>query len=174
MKTENVLKHFFFCILVIVFISCDYSEENKSKSKKSNKSLNIEDALKETNQQIEKAVYANDYETLLKYYADDVVCASDFQPAIKGKNAVKENFMKQKKEGTKFHSFHADVEKMWEDENNIYEYGTYGLSVSSKATTHPYAFTGSYFMIWEKQKDKSYLIKYLISNLDFNPCKEFY
>jgi hypothetical protein len=58
-------------------------------------------------------------------------------------------------------------------DNEIYEYGTFGIAVSSNETKHPYAFTGSYFTIWEKQSDASYLIKYIISNYDFNPC-EYY
>lgn len=174
MKTQIVLFYLFICTLVFAFISCDYSKEGKQEKNVSTKSSNPEDALKETNRQIEKAIYESDYETLLKFYTDDAVCAGNFQPTLKGKNAIKESYLKQQKEGTKFHSFKTKTEKLWECDKNIYEYGTYGLSVSSNETKHPYAFTGSYFMIWEKQKDESYLIKYLISNLDFNPCKDYY
>ncbi len=174
MKTRSILFYLFLCVLVFAFISCDNSKESKQEKKGSTKSPDLEDALKETNRQIENAIYESDYETLLKFYTDDVVCVGNFQPALIGKNAIKENYLKQQKEGTKIHSFKAKAEKIWECGNDIYEYGTYGLSISSNETKHPYAFTGSYFMIWEKQKDKYYLIKYLISNLDFNPCKDFY
>lgn len=174
MNLKYVSGFFFCCILVAVMISCNNLKEADAQEKVSNLSSSIESVLTEINKKIETAIYNADYETLLKFYTDDAIVASDFQPAIKGKDAIRESYIKQKKEGTKFHSFNAKAEKIREVNNDIYEYGTYGLSVSSNETKHPYAFTGSYFMIWEKQKNDAYLIKYLISNLDFNPCNDFY
>ena len=66
------------------------------------------------------------------------------------------------KEGVKIHSFHGKIDNIWTDNSNIYEYGSYGLSFSSNETKHSFGVTGSYFMIWKKQKNNSYLIKYFI------------
>lgn len=174
MKLKYVSGFFFFFILIALMTSCNNPEKTEAQKKESNESSLLESVLMETNKKIEEALYESDYDTLLKFYTDDAIVVSDFQPAIKGKEAIRASYSKQKKEGTKFHSFNAKADKFWKVNNDIYEYGTYGLSVSSNETKHPYAFTGSYFMIWEKQKNDAYLIKYLISNLDFNPCNDFY
>jgi len=169
--------YLFFYLLVLSFISCENTNQGKQEKNylaDTTKSSNLEDSLKDINQEIENAIYNNDYETLLKYYADDVMVVPNFQPVLQGKDAVRESYLKQEKEGVKIHSFHAKTAKIWEDQNNIYEYGSYGLSFSSYKTKHPYAVSGSYFMIWEKQKNNSYLVKYFISNLDFNPCKDYF
>ena len=176
MKIRNSLLFLFFCCLALNLISCKGLIKNindKNASADSTSSLYIEDSLKVINQQIEDAIYKNDYETLLKFYADDVTIVPNFQPVLRGKNAVRESYLLQEKEGVKIHSFHTKIDKIWRSRTNIYEYGSYGLSFSSNKTKHPYGVTGSYFMIWEKQRNKPFLIKYFISNLDFNPCKDY-
>jgi ketosteroid isomerase-like protein len=173
MKT---IRSFLLLILIsftLVFISCDKKDNPKESNQVKNDTsavLSPEEALKEIGEQIQKAVLENDYETQLKFYAEDAVCVPSFQHALKGKREIRQAYMEQKKKGVKFHSFNANIDKIWKCDNEIYEYGTFGFAVSSRETKHPYAFTGSYFTIWEKQSDASYLIKYIISNYDFNPC----
>ena len=176
MKMKNFFLCLFFCFLAFNLISCKgliKSINDKSAAADSTSSSYFEDSLKVINQQIEEAIYKNDYETLLKFYTEDVTIVPNFQPVLKGKNAVRESYLKQEKAGVKIHSFHTKLDTIWRSRTNIYEYGTYGLSFSTNETKHPYAVTGSYFMIWEKQRSKPFLIKYLISNLDFNPCKDY-
>jgi ketosteroid isomerase-like protein len=167
MKSINFLKSLLLFILIVAFISC----ENKKEETKTVKQFsNLEEVLKETNQKIEKAIFESDYETLLKFYTDDVVFMPNFHSVLRGKSAVRESYEEQQKAKVKIHSFNARIDKIWSHGNEIFEYGTFGFAVSSRETKHPYAFTGAYFMIWEKQKDATYLIKYLISNYDFDPC----
>ncbi|MEJ2617198.1 MAG: DUF4440 domain-containing protein [Ignavibacteriaceae bacterium] len=175
MKINHLFLLCFF-IPVLILISCNNSNQvNQEKNglTDSTSAVNFQNSLKEINRQIEDAIYKGDYETLLKYYADDVIIVPNFQPVLYGKDAVRESYNKQEKEGIKINSFHAKTDKIWADKINIYEYGSYGLSFSSNVTKHPYGVTDSYFMIWEKQKNNSYLVKYFISNLDFNPCKDY-
>jgi ketosteroid isomerase-like protein len=174
MRKLKIMTCSLLCCMVLSLISCDLAKDNKQKKDETSNSGRPDTTLQGINRQIETAVYNNDYDTILKFYADDAVIASDFKPMLKGKNAIRESILEQKKDGSRINSFHAKADKMWGCNNNIYEYGTYGLSITSNVTKHPYAFSGSYFMIWERQNDKSYLIKYMISNLDFNPCKDFY
>ncbi len=176
MKIRNSFIYLLFCFLAFNFISCKGLIKNKNDnniSADSTKSSYFEDSLKVIGQQIEEAIYKGDYETLLKFYADDVTVVPNFQPVLKGKSAVRESYLQQEKAGVKIHSFHAKTDKIWRCKTNIYEYGSYGLSFSSNETKHPYGVTGSYFMIWEKERNKPFLIKYFISNLDFNPCKDY-
>ena len=177
MKIINSFIYLFFCFLAFNLISCKDLVKNikdKNANADSTESSYLDDSLNTINQQIEDAIYKGNYETLLKFYADDVIVVPNFQPVLKGKEAVRESYLKQVKAGVIIHSFHAKVDKRWRSRTNIYEYGSYGLSFSSIETKHPYGVTGSYFMIWEKERDKPFLIKYFISNLDFNPCKDYF
>ena len=78
--------------------------------------------------------------------------------------------IKTKKIGLKYHSFSGTPEDIWECEKFVYERGKFGMSVSSKDHPKPLAYHGSYFTIWQKENDGSLKIKYVIWNLDFNPC----
>lgn len=172
----KIIKSFLLLVLIsftLVFISCDKKDNPSQNNQVKNDSTTTsspEKILKEINEQLQKAVLENDYETQLKFYTEDAVCVPIFHSALKGKSEIRQAYMEQKKKGVKFHSFNANINKIWKCDNEIYEYGTFGFAVSSNKTKHPYAFTGSYFTIWEKQPDASYLIKYIISNYDFNPC----
>jgi ketosteroid isomerase-like protein len=126
--------------------------------------------LEKANKTISDAMLAGDYDTILSFYTDDVVLVPDFQPAVRGKSAVRESYAKQQKIGVTFHSFSATTEKIWSSGKEVYEYGTFGQAVSARDHAKPKAYYGSYFMIWEEQPDGALLIKYVIWNLGFNPC----
>jgi hypothetical protein len=77
----------FFLLLIIIsftlgFISCN-KKDNSSKSNQvkndTSAVLSPEEALKEIGEQIQKAVLEGDYETQLKFYAEDAVCVPSFQ-----------------------------------------------------------------------------------------------
>jgi len=161
-------------LLLYSFISCNNPKDESTVKPQQEKKVDFQDddfksILLGINSVLDKAVLDGDYETLLKYYTDDVILMPIFEPAIRGKDAIREEYKKNKKAGVKYHAFNGKPEKVWVSGDEVYEYGTYGLAVSSKETEYPYAFYGSYFMIWEKQPDSSYLIKYLITNLDHKP-----
>ena len=161
-------------LLLYSFISCnnpgEESKENlQQKQKAALQSGGFKSTLQGIRSVLDKAILDSDYETILKYHTDDVIIMANFRPAIKGKNEMREQYKKDKKAGVKLHAFNGKPEKVWASGDEVYEYGTYGLAVSSKDTEHPYAFYGSYFMIWEKQPDSTYLVKYLITNLDYKP-----
>jgi len=160
--------------LVILFLSCNKAQDESTINPlQEEKSDSLDDDFKSTLQEInsvmDKAILSGDYEVILKYYTDDVIVMPIFEPAIRGMKALREEYKKDKKTGVKYHAFNARPDKMWACGNEVFEYGKFGLAVSSKETEHPYAFYGSYFTIWEKQPDNSYKIKYLITNLDHKP-----
>jgi len=171
---KYITKILLLILLLYSFISCNNPTDESTVNAKQEKNAALQDGdFKSTLQGIrsvlDKAILDSDYETILKYHTDDVIIMANFRPAINGKKEMREQYKKDKKAGVKLHAFNGKPDKMWEIDNEVYEYGTYGLVVSSKDTKHPYAFYGSYFMIWEKQPDSTYLVKYLITNLDHKP-----
>lgn len=107
--------------------------------------------------------------SIIDYYADDIVIMPDFQPALRGKQTLSNAYNEERKKGLKYHSFNGVPEKRWMVADDVFERGTFGMSVSTKDDPKPKAYYGSYFQIWEKQSGGSYKISYIIWNLDFNP-----
>jgi ketosteroid isomerase-like protein len=175
MRPAYILRCFVLLFLVGAVSSCNSpSEKPKEIQEKSHPAVapttDLPARLEKANKTIHQAMLAGDYETILTFYTDDVVLVPDFHPAVRGKNAVRESYMKQKKAGVIFHSFSATTEKIWSSGKEVYEYGTFGQAVSAAEHAKPKAYYGSYFMIWEEQPDGALLIKYVIWNLGFNPC----
>jgi ketosteroid isomerase-like protein len=174
MRPRDFLRCLFLPLMIGAVISCnsaaDKPQESQRKLEAAAPENDLPARLEKTNRAIERAVLTGDYDSLLSFYTDDVILVPDFQPAVRGKSAVREGYMKEKKAGVRFHSFSATTEKIWSSGKEIYEYGTFGQAVSSRDHTKPKAYYGSYFMIWAEQPDRSLLIKYVIWNLGFNPC----
>ena len=134
--------------------------------------VKLREVIESIGDKINKAVVAGDYDTIMSYHTDDVIIMPDFKPMVKGKKAWKEEIKKDRQRGAKVRSFSGTIMDLWSCENQVYERGTFGMSVTSNESTHPIALYGSYFQIWEKQTDGSYKIKFTIWNLDFNPFEK--
>ncbi|UCH65449.1 MAG: hypothetical protein JSW63_12730 [Ignavibacterium sp.] len=138
--------------LAILFSSCD-SPKNESKinieqeTKAGLMDDDFKSTLKEINQVMDKAILDGDYETLLKYYTDDVIVMPIFEPAIRGKKELREAYKKNKKAGVKYHAFNGNPEEMWSCGKEVFEYGKFGLALSTRETEYPSAYYGSYFML---------------------------
>lgn len=162
-----------FTVLFLFVISCENvnnKTETASNLKVPEKNLDFKKKIEEINSNIEKLVLAGNYNDILPYYTDDVIISPDFHSSIKGKEAIRVAYEKNKKIKLKHHSFSGTSEDIWECEKFIYERGKFGMSLSSKDHPKPLAYYGSYFTIWQKEDDESLKIKYVIWNLDFNPC----
>ena len=175
----NRLHFIFFAaslLLLAVFNSCKY-KSNESNGTKEHTVITDSLAgdylaqLQEIGRILNEAVLNGDYETILKYYIDDVVILANSVPTVRGIEAVRALYEKDKKRGLKFHAFSGKPEKIWSCGDRVYEYGTYGATVSTYETKHPYGFAGSYFTIWQKQKDGTYLMELVMTNLDHEPYK---
>lgn len=162
-------------LLTFLFvISCeniDNKTEITSSSKVPDKTQDINEKIEKINSNIEKLMLAGNYNDILPFYAEDVIICPSFHPPLKGKEAIKEIYEKNKKMGLKHHSFNGTPEDIRECEKFVYERGKFGMSLSSKDHPKPLAYYGSYFTIWQKEDDESLKIKYVIWNLDFNPCE---
>jgi ketosteroid isomerase-like protein len=162
-----------FTFLFLFVISCenvDNKTETTSNPKVPDKNQNIKEKVEKINSDIENIMLAGNYNDLLPYYTDDVIISPDFQSSLKGKEAIRAVYEKNKKIGLKHHSFSGTPEDIWECDNFIYERGKFGTSLNSNDHPKPLAYYSSYFTIWQKENDGSLKIKYVIWNLDFNPC----
>jgi ketosteroid isomerase-like protein len=174
MKRKHFILVLFFSFLLITLITCKNTD---NESNRTTKQALITDSLageyltqlQEIGRILNEAVLNGDHETLLKYYTDDIVILANSVPAIKGKEAIRALYEKDREKGLKFHAFSGKPEKMWGSGNKVYEYGTYGAAVSNYETKHPYGFAGSYFTIWQKQKNGTFLMEFVMTNLDHKP-----
>ncbi len=169
------IKIFFFysllLIAVILFISCEnQSQQATAATGNDPADSSYIQKIKETNAKIEELMLASDYDEVLKYFADDVLMLPPMSSEVRGITALRRLYNQHKEQEVKIRSFGGRVEKMWKSGNIVYEYGVYGSAGTIKGHSKPIAQTGNYFMMWEKQNDGSYLIKYVIENLDYNPC----
>ena len=174
MKNKKLIKIEILLLLLMIFVSCenmDKKPEVVENQKVSTENGGVKEKIENVNKELEKLVLAGNYYDILPYYTEDIVICPDFESEIKGKDAIKAIYDKNKKEGLKHHSFSGTIKEIWECKNLVYERGTFGMSVSSKDHPKPLAYYGSYFTIWKKDDDGSLKIKYIIWNLDFNPCK---
>jgi len=117
---------------------------------------------------MEQAALNNDYDTILSNYTDDVIIMADFQEPIRGKSALRAIYKSEAQRMLKYHAFSGKYEKRWEQGGYIYEYGSFGMTVSTRDDKKPSGYYGSYFQICEPV-GTSYKVKYVIWNLDHNP-----
>jgi ketosteroid isomerase-like protein len=162
-------------LLFLLLLSCGNVNDKQGMELNQGTTLenqDLKEKLEKINSEIGKLVLAGNYDALMPYYTDDAIISPGFGPSIKGKKAIREAYEKNKKEGLKYHSFSGTPEEIWECEKFVYDRGTFGLAVSAKDHPKPVAYYGSYFTIWQKEDNGSLKVKYLIWNLDFNPCED--
>jgi len=159
-------------VSVFLFTSCDkIKTDDEAKQKQTAVTGNtLQEKIENINSILNKAMLSGDYETMLQYYADDIIVSPGLHPTVKGKAAIKQSYEENRKMKVKYHSFDGTIEEIWESDDKVYERGTFGTSLSYKDHPKPLAYYGSYFTIWQKEKDESLKIKYVIWNLGFNPC----
>ena len=160
MRTNNFflcsMLSFFFIIYINVF-----AQETE-----------MREVLESIGAEINSALLSGDYETIMSHFTDDVIVFPLFDAPIKGKRAYREAVKKLKEKGIKYRSMNGNSTEMWECGNMVYDIGTFGMSLVSPASAKPTAYYGSYFQVWQKQSDGIYKLKYMMSNLDFNPFEK--
>jgi ketosteroid isomerase-like protein len=132
----------------------------------------VREVLELIGEELTQAVLSGDYETIISHFTDDIIVFPVFNAPIKGKRAYREAVKKLKEQGVKYQSMSGNSTEMWECGNMVYDIGTFGMSLVTKDSPKPVAYYGSYFHVWQKQSDRSYKLKYMMSNLDFNPFEK--
>lgn len=163
MKIKILFKSFYFLLIYFfIFISLLQSQTLSDATIES---------LNEIGQKMTEATLAGKYLEIIDYFLDDVIVNTDFKHAIKGKEALLKVYKKDASNGLKYHSMSGTVEHRWQHKNEIFERGSFGMSVTTNNSDRPKAYYGSYFQIWKQQPDDSFKISYIIWNLDHNPCE---
>ena len=113
-----------------------------------------------------RAIFSGDYETLLETWSDSAVVYGAMKPPLRGKAAIREDYMNQRKMGVKTHAFRTVTEKLWRLGNEIYEYGTWALAISTNDHPVPAAYKGGYFLIRERTQAGALLTTFMMTTVD--------
>lgn len=172
MFSKNLTAVILLFSLIILSASCNTPDKGSDITKKDGeqKGKSVNEKIENINRLLEDATLKGNYQALLDYYTEDIIVAPGLGPIVKGKFAIIESYKENRKWEVKYHSFNARVEEIWEYNDNIFERGSFGMSYSYKDHPKPKAYSGSYFTVWQKEKDDSLKIKYVMWNLNFDPC----
>jgi len=129
----------------------------------------LKTAIESIGVKLGRAFIAEDYETMLLYFTDDVIWMPNFHEMITGKKAMKKELEEAREPNVKIHSINSTIIDIWSCGDLIYEMGTYSLIATTPNMSRPVADIGKYFHVWQKQYDGSYKIKFAISNTDIKP-----
>lgn len=116
-----------------------------------------------------KAIIANDYQTMLSLYADDVYSMPSYEPMIIGKKTMAKKAMDKHDGGPKIKSISFSTVKVFGSKDQKVQIGKYNLTMMMPGQTEPMKDVGKFMSVWEKQKDSSWKIKAEIWNTDKNP-----
>ena len=107
-------------------------------------------------------------DSVMAYFADDVVEMPEYMPATKGKDKARELFTTMMSSGLKFTSFELEVVDVQASGNIAYEIGAYHITGEMVDGTAPFEVRGKYVTLWKQQSDGSWKITAEIGNTD-NP-----
>lgn len=147
-------------ILIALTVLAASNDQKKDEIEK------LKTQIDKLNDKFIKANVEQDLESYLSVYTEDAIVMPPFHPMIEGHEGLIENWYKNINVGVKTVSGKATTIEVWTSGNLIYERGSFAIHFTKKGLSQPYNVYGSYFSIWEKQKDGSLKIKYDISNLD--------
>ena len=153
------MKRLFLIFISLCFISSTIFAQDNEKLK-----LQVE----KMNKTLVAAMLANDTETMMSMYTDDIISMPSYQPTVKGIAKVRELSEMQAKSGWKTTHFVLDITDMIFSGNIIIEIGTYDMTMSGPNMPE-WLDNGKYMTIWEQQTDGSLKIKVETWNTNTNP-----
>ncbi|MDX1701158.1 MAG: DUF4440 domain-containing protein [Melioribacteraceae bacterium] len=125
----------------------------------------LREIVNQNNQKFMTSIMEDNLEGYLSCYTDDAIVMLPFMAPIKGKYALTAHWHNNMSRGGLVESADVTTLDIWSSGDLIYERGSYQITFK-KHEGKPRVVYGSYFSIWQKQKDGSYKMKYDISNLD--------
>jgi len=125
--------------------------------------------VEEINRVMEKAMLSNNPEMTLDYYTDDAISMPNYQPMMRGKEALKNAAQMQKQNPMDWQSFNLNSTDIYQSGDYVIDVGTYDYSMNIPQMEEPYTDKGKYLTVYEKQDDGSLKIKLETYNSDINP-----
>ena len=155
-------KKYLYPILLLITLTVLAASNNQKKDEIEKLKTQIE----KLNNKFIKANVEEDLDSYLSLYTKDAIVMPPFHPMIEGHEGLIEGWYKKINDGVKTISGKATTLEVWTSDNLIYERGSFAIHLTKTGVSQPFNVYGSYFSIWEKQKDGSLKMKYDISNLD--------
>jgi len=163
MKLLNKLPSLLVILSLTFFIGCQQQHDiDKLKSE-----INI------INDELTKAMLANDSDAALKFYTQDAISLPSYQPMIRGMEDLKADADKQKQMPLNMKSFSLTSTDVWVSGKFVVEIGTYNLIMEMpEMPGGEMKDKGKYLTVFEIQDDGSLLMKAETWNTDTNPWEE--
>jgi len=111
--------------------------------------------LKDITQVMIQAFNAGDIDTILFYFTDDVISLPDQHEVAIGKDALRNLYLKNKKENTKIHSINNLEQKLWICGDFVFETGKVVMSFTTPTTRFQLSDWRNYVTLWTRQPDGS-------------------
>ena len=148
-------------VLLLLFITSSvlYSQDDSDLKAKFNA----------MNKEFAEMMVADDFQGMIKWYADDIISMPSYQPMLRGIDALKKADEMHKQSGVKTTAFTLATSDVIEAGGYVIEIGTYTITMQIPGMDMPWSDHGKYMNVWEVQDDGSYKIKADTWNTDTNP-----
>jgi len=157
---KSLLNILFLSFLFLLFTTFCFPQNN---------SQELKNRIQQIGNKTVNAYMEGNLELLFSYYMDDAIQMPIYDKMIKGKEAIKNREIENRKLGIKVDTLYHHTLELWSCDNFVWEIGTYGVSLSLPEMSNPVTDIGKYLTIWEKQVDGTFKIKLEIWNTDINP-----
>jgi ketosteroid isomerase-like protein len=121
------------------------------------------------NKEFAEMMVADDFQGMIKWYADDIISMPSYQPMLRGIDALKKADEIHKQSGVKTTAFTLETTDVIEADGYVIEIGAYTITMQIPGMDMPWTDNGKYMNVWESQDDGSYKMKVDTWNTDNNP-----
>lgn len=118
---------------------------------------------------ITKAVLAQDVDTMLSMYTDDVISLPNYGPRMDGKEEMKKHHAQMAAMGMKITAFESKPTEVWEAGDQVIEIGTYHITMTMGEMPAPIEDKGKYVTVYVRDENGDLKVKVETWNTDMNP-----
>jgi ketosteroid isomerase-like protein len=151
-------------LCVVLFISASHLHAQEFEDSKAK--------FKKLNEEFARLMVEDNFEEMLKFYADDIISMPSYQPMLRGINALIEADKMHDESGMKIISFSLETTDVMPAGEYFIEIGTYKISMEIPGMDAPWDDHGKYLTVWEDDDEGSMEIKIETWNTDTNPWME--
>lgn len=152
------------CLTVIVFLlqaTIVNAQEN----------LALKAEIKLINERMVDAVVNQNLAEIINFYTEDAIALPDFQPMLKGKEAIRKHNEKDISEGSKLTDMKLITEQVVGSGDMVYEIGTYDITFAPEEIGgEPMTDYGKYLTVWQRVNGQ-WKIKVEMWNTDRTPVE---